>query len=250
MMSSSNAEFNGEGDEPEGANVFYLVVKRKELDDTIFKHQFDTSIPIRIPPKGLRDALRQLSLELAPSGVDSQVVKRGNLPFLLVWSTHLGGIVAITQNTKALQTSCKQILDFFETEYSQVVEEGGDLTGHGPTVQHIKNVLRPVLLRKQPQPPPPEQILTYEAANYYFLTTENQINHFNLVHSVSNGFQQLLDRETLANEQIAAIMIKLNNNLISLTELSEQFKISIKKLTRILRHLNLFNLVSIFFTPV
>jgi hypothetical protein len=249
-MISSNIEYDDRGDAPEGVDIFYMVVKRIELDDTIFKHQFDSTLPIRIPPKGLRDALRQLSMELAPSGADCQVVKRGNLPFLLVWSTHLGGIVAITQNTKALQTSCKQILEFFENEYSQVVEDGGDLTGHGPTVQHIKNVLRPVLLRKQSSPPPPEQILTYEAANYYFLTTEDQISYFSSVHVTSNGLQRLLDRETIANEKITAIMIRLKDNFISLTELSEEFKISIKSLSRVLRHLNLFNLVSIYFTPV
>ena len=140
IMISSNIEYDDGGDAPEGVDIFYMVVKRIELDDTIFKHKFNSTLPIRIPPKGLRDALRQLSMELSPSGADSQVVKRGNLPFLLVWSTHLGGIVAVTQNTKALQTRCKQILEFFENEYSQVVEEGGDLTGHGPTVQHIKNV--------------------------------------------------------------------------------------------------------------
>ncbi len=248
-MSIMNQEQVKEKNAPEDVNIYYLIVKRKESDEAIFEHRFDSSTMPIPPPHRLREAVRTLSAEISPSETSYQIIKRGNLPFLLVWSENLGAVAAVTRYTPTLQASCQQILEFFETTYPDVVKEGGDISGHVPTVEHIKDTLKPALLQIQ-SPPPPVQILTYESTNYYFTSTTHQIGEFTSIYSESKGFQRLLDREKFEKAHIATILITLKDTLVSLKELSEQFKVSTEKLGRVLSHLNLFELVSLYSTPL
>ena len=248
-MSTMNQEQVKEKIAPEDVNIYYIIVKRKESDEAIFEHRFDSStIPIP-PPHRLREAVRTLSAEISPLETSYQIIKRGDLPFLLVWSENLGAVAAVTRYTPTLKASCQQILEFFEMTYPDVVKEGGDLSGHVPTVEHIKDALMPALLQVQ-SPPPPVQILAYESTNYYFSSTTNQIGEFTSIYAESKGFQRLLDREKIETAQIVTILITLKDTLVSLKELSEQFKVSTKKLAGVLRHLNLFELVSLYSTPL
>ncbi|MFQ6123888.1 MAG: hypothetical protein ACE5R6_04675 [Candidatus Heimdallarchaeota archaeon] len=236
---------------PEQTNLFYLVVNRKGSDQVMFKHHFDTSKTIIIPPQRLREALRTLSTELAPYETDCQIVKRGELPFILVWSENLAVIAAATHYTPMLHTSLRKILLFLEEEYLHVIQDGSsDLTGHVPIVERVKDELRPALLRKHPPPPPSLQVLTEEATNYYFSTTSGLIEQFDSIHVSSKGFQLLLDRESLEKDQIDMLMFTLKDKIASLTELSKLIDIPINKLALILRHLNLLELVILFSTPL
>ena len=250
-MHSSKIEPVEESVVPEGdIDIFYLVVMRKGSDDVIFEHKFDALTTLTIPPQRLREAIRTLSVEIAPYETDCQIVKRGDLPFILVWSMNLGAIAVVTHYTAELLNSFQQILQYFEEAYPDVVKEGGDLSGHVPIVERVKDVLKPALLRKHLPPPPPLQILTLEAINYYFSTTTKQIEQFNSFHAPSKGFQCLLERNDLEQKQITNLMRWLLDNLSTLQELSDRFKIPLEKLTLVLRHLNLFELVSLFSTPL
>lgn len=236
---------------PEEVNLFYLVVNRKGSDQVMFKHNFDASKTFIIPPQRLREALRTLSTELAPYETDCQIVKRGELPFILVWSENLAVIAAATHYTPTLHTSLRKILRFLEEEYPHVIRDGSsDLTGHVPVVERVKDELRPALLRKHFPPPPPLQVLTDEATNYYFSTTTELIEQFDSIHVSSKGFQLLLNRESLEKDQIDMLMFTLKDKIASLTELSILLNIPIKKLAVFLRHLNLVELVFLFSTPL
>lgn len=236
---------------PEEVNLFYLVVNRKGSDKVMFRHNFDASKTFIIPPQRLREALRTLSAELAPYETDCQIVKRGELPFILVWSEYLAVIAAATHYTPTLHTSLRKILRFLEEEYLLVIQDGSsDLTGHVPIVERVKDELRPALLRKHFPPPPPLQVLTDEATNYYFSTTSDLIEQFDAIHVSSKGFQLLLDHESLEKDQIDMLMFTLKDKIASLTELSILLNIPIKKLALFLRHLNLVELVFLFSTPL